>query len=252
MYFRSFPTLIVPWLVAAALIPAPLSAQRFSESQISRANTASNCAYLSPEERNVVLYLNLARHDGPTFLAQYILPHITEENLDPVEQKYLISLLAELRQTRNLPPLYPDPTLTLAARDHARDLAQSRTFAHRSADGTSYPERIARYLTDNQYIAANECLATGYHDGLMTVIQLLIDQNVVDLGHRKALLDPEMRYLGVSTLPHPSHEWVSVLEFASHPVLPNAQTRQPTKAQATPRQPLRQPGPGLSLRVGDR
>ena len=48
------------------------SATSFSDIQRSAANTGSTAAYLSPEEKKVLLLINLVRADGGTFLKEYV------------------------------------------------------------------------------------------------------------------------------------------------------------------------------------
>lgn len=194
------------------------SAQSFHPYELELANTARDCTYLAKAEQDVYYYLNLARLNGPAFLQAFIYPHITPENLDSVKDYYLVSCIQELRHTRSHQLLHPNRPLTQAAVLHAQDLAATNTFGHASSDGTTYQERIVPFLGAQQ-ISAAEALGSGYNDGLLTVIQLLIDYKVEDLGHRKTLLDPTLNTLGVAILPHPRYQYVSVLEFADNPPL---------------------------------
>ena len=48
------------------------SSAQFTNEQIAKANTAKDASYLTQAEKDVILYCNLARLDGPTFINQYL------------------------------------------------------------------------------------------------------------------------------------------------------------------------------------
>jgi len=60
----------------------------------------------------------------------------------------------------------------------------------------------------------SECCSYGLEFAVDIVIQLLIDHNIVDLGHRKIILDERQRYLGVSIKNHKQYRYNAVLDFS--------------------------------------
>jgi uncharacterized protein YkwD len=55
----------------------------------------------------------------------------------------------------------------------------------------------------------------GYGDALSIVIDLLIDEGIPSLSHRKSLLNPEVLYIGVSIKKHKTYVFNTVIELSS-------------------------------------
>jgi len=66
---------------------------------------------------------------------------------------------------------------------------------HRSEDSKSFEERMEKFK--NKYKTIKECNQYGYPDALSIVIDLLIDDDKESLIQRKALLHPELKYIGI-------------------------------------------------------
>ena len=60
----------------------------------------------------------------------------------------------------------------------------------------------------------SECCSYGLQFAMDIVIQLLIDHNIDDLGHRKIILDPRQNFLGVSIKEHREYRYNAVLDFS--------------------------------------
>jgi uncharacterized protein YkwD len=58
-----------------------------------------------------------------------------------------------------------------------------------------------------------ECCSYDCQTGLTITLQLLIDQDVPSLGHRKICLDDEFTKIGVSIKPHSNYNYCCVLDF---------------------------------------
>jgi hypothetical protein len=58
-----------------------------------------------------------------------------------------------------------------------------------------------------------ECCSYDCQTGLTITLQLLIDQDVQSLGHRKICLDDEFAKIGVSIKPHSNYNYCCVLDF---------------------------------------
>jgi uncharacterized protein YkwD len=202
----------VPLLIVLLCLGQPVTAQQFTERQLAKARTAEHASYLTPEEREILFYINLARTNGAAFVDSFITPSIDEASLCPAQHHYLYTLLQELRPVKNLPLVYPNTSLAEAALRHATDLSVSTLLSHASSDGTPYSRRIVQFVNT---IHASEVISSGYSQGLDIVIQLLIDNNVPDFGHRRALLNPSLRLAGAFIAPHPSAGYVAVVELSS-------------------------------------
>jgi hypothetical protein len=70
-----------------------------------KANTAKSVDYMSQDEKDVVLYMNLARINGKWFVKNIIEKH---SDFTQNEQKsYVKSLISDLKKTKKLTPLSP-------------------------------------------------------------------------------------------------------------------------------------------------
>jgi uncharacterized protein YkwD len=108
-----------------------------------------------------------------------------------------------LRATKPLPALRFSPAITVAAHDHVSDQAPRGLMNHRGTDGTMAWDRVSRYGEWKKKISENMTFGPiTAHD---VVAALLIDDGIADRGHRKNVLDPDVRLVGVSCGAHKSY-----------------------------------------------
>ena len=172
--------------------------------EIDKANTAANLKLLEQTERDIVLYINLARLDGEKFW------QTLGEKSARGSDEYVSTLKETLATTKNLQMLIPDANLIAAATAHATDLSVTNTFSHESSDGTSFSARIYKYYSGG---GIGETISAGWNDALDIVMQLLVDDGVESLGHRKILLSKEYVAIGVKVETHKQWNYVAVLDF---------------------------------------
>lgn len=108
-----------------------------------------------------------------------------------------------LRQTKPLPTLRASDGLTAGARDHVKDQAPRGLMNHRGTDGSMAWDRVSRYGDWKSKISENMTFGPSTpHD---VIAALLIDDGIADRGHRKNILDPEVRVVGISCGAHKSY-----------------------------------------------
>lgn len=183
-----------------------LRAQTYSEwsnQELAKANTAQGTS-LSQNEQLIFLYSNLARLDGAKFMRTYAAKYLTSNS------PYVASLKRDLQQVKNRPMLQPEKNLCYAAALHAADMGSKGKTGHTSTDGTSFPQRVRKYY-DGGYIAEN--CSYGKFDPLDIVMQLLIDEGITSLGHRKNLLNEIYVAMGTSIKPHSYYSINCVQDF---------------------------------------
>jgi uncharacterized protein YkwD len=117
-----------------------------------------------------------------------------------------------LGRTRPLPPVSLSRGLTAAARDHARDQSRTGKVSHQGSDGSSPDQRMDRHGKWSGTVGENLSFANVPADEV--VLLLLIDDGVPDRGHRKALLNPDFRKVGIACAPH-RYGRVCALDFAA-------------------------------------
>lgn len=172
---------------------------------IKKANTAANFKYYNEEEKKVVLFMNLARSNGPlfaeTFLDEYVKANHIEKNA------YLNSLYKDLKKTKNLVLLIPEDDLTSIAQQYAKESGEAGWVGHK------YFDRRFKPFMKNPYWSVAENCSYGYRNAIDIVISLLIDDGVKSLGHRINTLKPEFNSVGVAIRPHKNYTYNCVIDF---------------------------------------
>jgi uncharacterized protein YkwD len=188
----------------------------FTADEYERANTAVNVKYLSDQEKEVIRHLNLVRMDGTRYYESYIQSFVDRYNAGftpKIEKsnKYVKSLKSDLKKIKGLSILQPDEKLAKAAAFHAEDMGKTGNTGHNSTDGTDCFQRIKRFI-GTEYNIAENC-AYGFGNAEDIVPQLLIDNGVTTLGHRKNILNPAMKRVGVGIDTHKVFKFNCVMDF---------------------------------------
>jgi uncharacterized protein YkwD len=121
--------------------------------------------------------------------------------------------LAALRSAEPAGTLQMSGALMSSARDHVRDIGPKGMLSHEGSAGSTLAGRIARYAASWTLIAEN--ISFGPDSAREVVVGLVIDDGVKDRGHRRILLDPRLRLIGVACGPHSVYRTVCVLDFAA-------------------------------------
>ncbi len=170
------------------------------------ANTAKDANYLSESEKEVILYTNIARINGKWFIDNILNKY---QSRPTSETK---SLARTLRKNSGLQALKPSKNLTKSARFHAKDMGKHGKTGHTSSDGTRTFARIKRFAKGT---AMAENCSYGYSDPIKIVLQLLIDEGVPSLGHRRNILSRSYKYVGVAIEPHKTYRYNCVQDFSN-------------------------------------
>ena len=205
-------------LIIAFLFATPVSIpddQTWSKEELSMANTAKDAKYLSEEEKKTIMLVNLARLDGKRYLQTYF----QEYNDTPygkmasAKSSYMRSLKKDMDKIKDLPMLRPDEDLSKASKFHAKDSGKNGLVGHTSSDGTDFSKRLPKYVKGWNRLAEN--CSYGYEDAVSIVGQLLLDEDVPSLGHRKSIINVELEYIGVSIAPHSQYRFNCVMDFCA-------------------------------------
>jgi len=221
------PKLFSPILLFLFFVES-VNAQKWTDAEFHRANTAANATYLTNEEKNVVMYMNLIRIDGEKFYYTFLEDYINNYNAKVKQYRnynelriarnnsYYTSLLKHLKGIKNLPVFYPNHKLTALSRSHAQDLNRNNLDTHESSNGNTFSKRLSKYFPNK---AMSENIDFGFSNSLDIVCHLLLDCGVPSLGHRFNLLDQKIKLntVGVSIQPHPSYSWCAVIDFVALP-----------------------------------
>jgi len=99
--------------------------------------------------------------------------------------------------------------LSRAAADHVIETGRRGLISH-----GDFEKRIERYGTWSGEIG--EDITYGPREAREVIINLLIDDGVADRGHRRSLLDPRWRYVGIACGFHARYGTICVMDFASN------------------------------------
>ena len=164
-----------------------------------------------PEESKQMLYwTNYCRNNPKKFWDSVVTPIlIAFPELNKSESH---SLKADLLYTGQLPMFTLNETLIKTAQAHASDIARKRSaLSHNSTDGTDFGTRIKRAGIRN---CANENISLSSQSVLLSVLLLYLDIGLPTLGHRKTLLDKNLREIGVGSALYGKDQYFLVQDLA--------------------------------------
>lgn len=162
------------------------------------------------QEKEILELLNAARTNPKKFIETHALPYIQENGLE--KNRYAKSLVQDLKETKPMGVLKSAPALTAVARYHAKDMGTTGGLGHTSTDGTPFNIRV-RTQSKAQGMIAENC-AYGQTSALDFVMQLLIDDGIESLGHRKNILEAKYQWVGIAIEPHKTYHTNCVMDFA--------------------------------------
>ncbi|MGE5393818.1 MAG: CAP domain-containing protein [Candidatus Saccharibacteria bacterium] len=187
-------------------------------------NTAADANYLSQLEQEVILELNKVRSDPPRYAKEYLeelkdhykgklltydgqIPIMTEEGIYPLEE-----CIRVLKKTPPRPLLRPAKGLTKAAQELMEEQQRTGGLGHISRKGTTPQKRIEKYGVWD--ICSSEDIAYGSISARQIVASLLIDDGVLNRGHRENILNPCTKFAGVAKGNHPKYRVMCVIDYA--------------------------------------
>jgi uncharacterized protein YkwD len=152
--------------------------------------------------------------------------------------------ISALRAAKPLSPFSLSKGMSMAAKDHVKDLGSTGNVGHKGTDGSTVEVRVSRYGNFSNGIGEN--IVYQNDTAREVVIGWLIDDGVATRGHRRNLLSASYRYLGVCVGTRSSYGSMSVLTFAGEFAEMAAGKAQPAAAQPSAAQPAAAPAKGKS------
>jgi hypothetical protein len=150
---------------------------------------------LSAFEQNFIYNLNYCRTHPLVFMKKAVVPYL--DAYPQWRSKYGESLVRDLETLSNLNTLLAESRLFQIARAHAADLAKHNVMSHASSDGTTTQQRFQKIGIN----CGTECINMGnYPNALEVLLSLLIDYGVANFGHRKSLLSPTVKMIGIGAV----------------------------------------------------
>lgn len=152
---------------------------------------------LSKVEKETIYWMNFVRLRPKDFSDLIIKPFLKQ--FPEAKSSYSNSLIKTLEQMNRVQFITPQVQLNLLAMSHSSDLGKTgSSISHSSSRGESFQERMNK-------AGVTDCIAENVYEGreqaLQSIIFLLIDKGVPNVGHRKNILDDNMHSVGISFYP---------------------------------------------------
>jgi hypothetical protein len=199
--------LLLLWLLPSGLYAQSDPWSGWDADVIDSLNTASDIKYLNDEEKKVILFMNMARYDGPLFANTFLETYVVEKKLD--NSSYIRSLRKDLNRLDRQVLLMPEMDLTSIAQGHATKTGEKGTTGH-----SGFKDRFEPFM-GNPYNHVGENCSYGFETAIDIVISLLIDEGIKDEGHRENILSPDFNSIGVAIRPHKTYRVNCVMDFGS-------------------------------------
>jgi uncharacterized protein YkwD len=114
-------------------------------------------------------------------------------------ERGVLAALNRVRRDHGLEPFLAQRSLASAALAHARAMARTGRFAHESADGTTFDQRIRRFYKPAGWaywgVGENLLFSSG-RTSPAKAVELWFGSP----GHRRNMLDPRWREVGVAAV----------------------------------------------------
>lgn len=214
--FCAFFLLLIPSLVFCQLSMIELEVKPIPEpytkdSIVEKWNLAQPGYQQLPQQAKEMLYwTNFCRYNPKKCWDSALAPVIKlYTKLNSTEAK---SLEMDLIHIGSLPMFKLNPVLIRTARLHAADISEKGVMpSHNSTNGTEFGRRmqLAGILS-----CANENISLCSQSILLSVVLLYLDIGLPGLGHRRALLDPYLREIGIGSALYGKDQYFLVQDFA--------------------------------------
>ena len=165
---------------------------------------------LSEQAKTQLYWINYCRNNPKKFLASAVDPIL--ESFPTLNKREAKSLRADLEKKGQLPMYSLNVALTKIAQLHASDIARKKSpISHTSTNGTDFGTRIKRVGIKS---CANENISLSSQSILLSIVLLYLDIGLPELGHRKALMDPNLREIGIGAALYGKDQYFLVQDMA--------------------------------------
>ncbi len=127
-------------------------------------------------------------------------PAVVSTEFDSATEKAALDMLNASRAQFGVAPLVMDETIRQVARAHAKDMGVRNFFAHNNPDGKSPFDRLKAAGVRYSWAAENLGMGSGYRTALECVRanhDAMMAETPPDDGHRKNILNPNLRKIGI-------------------------------------------------------
>ena len=133
------------------------------DSIVNKCNTVKDVKILSQQEKDVILYMNIARCYPEYFLDNIIYPYMDSAKTNK-KTKYYKTLITDLSNSKPMRPLTFNEKIYHLTKYHAKDMGKHGKEGHNSTNGDTFEERTSEFR-------AGENCSYGYNNALDIVFQ---------------------------------------------------------------------------------
>jgi hypothetical protein len=150
-------------------------------------------AKLSNQEQEFYYWVNYSRLNPRLFFDSVVVP--VSEVYPQLKGSNYQSLYNDVNRISSLPLLNLNDGLIKMAKAHALDIvSHDAKPSHNSTDGQTFSDRFKQ---KNFKYCGGENISFGGGEPIFLLVLLYLDINVPELGHRKALLNPNYTETGI-------------------------------------------------------
>lgn len=150
---------------------------------------------LNKDEEKFYYWVNYSRKNPKKFYDSVILAMV--KIYPQLQGSYLNSLKTDLLSFNSLPLLRLNPTLRIMAKEHSEEITSNDASpSHNSLDGETFSDRFKKRSLKN---CGGENISYGANDPAFLLTLLYLDINLPNLGHRRALLNPNFNETGIGS-----------------------------------------------------
>ena len=165
---------------------------------------------LPVQAQEQLYWTNYARNNPQKFWDSVVTPVLTI--FPPLNNSEARGLKADLLKAGKLSMFSLNDILIKTAQAHASDIAYKKApLSHNSTNGMDFGTRMKQ--AGIKY-CANENISLSSQSVLLSVLLLYLDIGLPGLGHRKALLDPGLREIGVGSALYGKDQYFLVQDLA--------------------------------------
>ncbi len=201
----------------------PTSNEKQPTTNVKGIDTARKANYMTSQEKDMIKEINLVRSNPKGYIP--IVENYIKQQEASLEnmisgQKYVKDeiktakeLIKELKKTPSVSILLPHEGVYKAAKKHGQEGKRKGSLNHVGNDGLWPWDRIKKYAKLGN---GGENLVGGLSNVRESVLLLLVDSGIEGRGHRKALLNPQWKYVAcyyVGTVGDMPHYWVQNFAF---------------------------------------
>lgn len=190
--------------------PIAVAWSKWDSLTVLKAKTADSADFMTQEEKDIVMLVNLCRLKPQLFLETYVTYYLDSAQIK--ETKWTRSLKQELKRMKYAYPiLNVDEDIYNMAKNHAVKMGL------KGKTGSGKFEKRTEELPRDKFgkFELGENIQYGDSNPLNIVMYLLIDEGSQTNQHRKNIFNPKFKFIGAAIEPHKKMEYNCVIDFAN-------------------------------------